>query len=350
MPHVGPVRCAISGVEPGRGRRPRPARPSRVRLRSDARHARVGAPASAAESSGGQPARPSRAAVRWRCRSAQIETVVGRHRQFRRVQRADPGDRRTSEACREERPQFRDEAAISTRFPQDEESPDTPPIAGVIASRRRRRRRARRRRCVAAGCRLVPRRSIATVVGVDAGPFRPAAGWCPRPVGSRRRRRSVHAGRGRLARSVRSQPTLECRDLPVEAAEACPDVVEPVPHLDHDRLSRLPSDQRHVDAPGSAGAVVDRELRQCRPAPVRRHRDPRALPPDVLDVPRTVGSGRLLEERDELLADGRRQTCPGLDRSRGPVAAFDPAHEGLRDAGGVTDLRLGQARAVSSVP
>ena len=52
-------------------------------------------------------------------------------------------------------------------------------------------------------------------------------------------------------------------------------------------------------------------------------------------------TGRLLEERDELLADGRRQTCPGLDRSRGPVAAFDPAHEGLRDAGGVTDLPPG---------
>ncbi len=76
------------------------------------------------------------------------------------------------------RRQFR---RVSSR---DKESPDTPPITRVIALRRR-------VGSVAAVRAAVPRQSIATVISVDARPFRPAAGWYLVRSRSRRRRRSV---------------------------------------------------------------------------------------------------------------------------------------------------------------
>ena len=141
------------------GRRPQPARPSRRSGGGADPRGMLGASSvpHAAEASGGQPARPSRAAVRWRCRSAQIRpwsAGIGESVECNAwIQATDEPPKRAAKSGRN--------SATRRRFrrvsPQDEESPDTPPIAGVIAWRRRRRRRARRRRCVAAGCRLVPR-------------------------------------------------------------------------------------------------------------------------------------------------------------------------------------------------
>src|SRR4051812_49939918 len=60
------------------------------------------------------------------------------------------------------------------------------------------------------------------------------------------------------------------------------------------------------------------------------------------DVAREVRAGRRLEERRELSADGRRTCGKRLERGRRPATAFEVAPEGLRDAGSIRGLALGE--------
>ena len=158
----------------------------------------------------------------------------------------------------------------------------------------------------------------------------------PVPVGRADEEQALHAPCG-------VEPRAQRLDLRREAPHRLAAVEEEVPDLDDRRLAASGATEQHVDRARPA-SLVERRLRDRRPAAGLRRRDDEVLPPQVLDVPGQVRTGHRLDERRQLHVERRRAGAQRLERRAWLSPSFDPAEVRLRDPRGGRDVDLDEDR------
>ena len=152
------------------------------------------------------------------------------------------------------------------------------------------------------------------------------------PVRAAHDEQALHAPR-------RTEPRAQRLDLRREASHRLAAVEQEVPDLDDRRLPASGAAEQHVDRARPA-SLVERRLRDRRPAAGLRRRDDEVLPPQVLDVPGQVRPGHRLDERRQLDVERRRAGAQRLERRARLAPSFDPAEVRLRDPCGARGVDL----------